>query len=55
MPFVSKKIKEITGHSQVKHVLFTGHSAGGAVSSLLFAKYLFLAAADCEWHSFYSP
>jgi acyl-CoA reductase-like NAD-dependent aldehyde dehydrogenase len=48
MPFVSKKVKEITSHNQVRHILFTGHSAGGAVSSLLFAKHVFCAAVDCK-------
>jgi hypothetical protein len=27
-------------NSKAEHILFTGHSAGGAVASLLFLKYL---------------
>jgi putative lipase involved disintegration of autophagic bodies len=45
-PVLTKKIKEILVYNEVKHVLFTGHSAGGAVASLLFAKYLFRAKSD---------
>ncbi|KAH0561982.1 hypothetical protein GP486_003311 [Trichoglossum hirsutum] len=44
VPAVAKHIDALAENkSAVKHVLFTGHSAGGAVASLLFAKFLSLA------------
>jgi hypothetical protein len=46
-PLVSKRIGALIWRYGIKHVLFTGHSAGGAVSSLLFAKYMSLAPTDC--------
>ena len=48
MPAVSRQINEVVKIGEVKHVLLTGHSAGGAVASLMFAKYLSHAAADCK-------
>lgn len=47
MPTLSKHVKAAITNSLIKHVLFTGHSAGGAVASLLLAKYLSLAAEEC--------
>jgi putative lipase involved disintegration of autophagic bodies len=35
-----KYIDTLVANSRAGHVLFTGHSAGGAVASLLFLKYL---------------
>lgn len=48
MPLVSKKLAEVARENSVKHILFTGHSAGGAVASLLFAKFFSIAGAECE-------
>ncbi len=33
------------------HVIFTGHSAGGAVASLLFLNSLLEARDNCKFHS----
>jgi pimeloyl-ACP methyl ester carboxylesterase len=46
-PTLSKHIEDAIRKRSIKHVLFTGHSAGGAVASLLLAKYLTRAAEDC--------
>ena len=43
---ISKRIKELAP-ADVKHVLFTGHSAGGAVASLLYLSYLSRRNAEC--------
>lgn len=48
MPLVSKRITEVAKGNSVKHILFTGHSAGGAVASLLYARFLSKAGAECE-------
>ena len=38
------RLKDSDRYKDVKHVLFTGHSAGGAVSSLLFLRYILRAS-----------
>ena len=46
---VAKTAQNIDGmsrHAPIKHVVFTGHSAGGAVSSLLFLRFLTHAAVE---------
>lgn len=45
---VAKNIDKVAKTTTVNHVLFTGHSAGGAVASLMFAKLLSCAEKDCE-------
>lgn len=53
LPEVSSRISRFVQQHRVKHVLFTGHSAGGAVASLLFAH--FLCASDPECKHFFPP
>jgi hypothetical protein len=43
---ISNAIYEHVTRGDVKHVVFAGHSAGGAVASLLFAHFLSQAAKD---------
>lgn len=50
MLLVSSRLNEIVKNTEVKHVLLTGHSAGGAVASLMFTKYLSQAAVDRKPH-----
>jgi len=45
-PSVAQKIAQEAKKNAVKHVLFTGHSAGGAVASLLFMNFLSRAISD---------
>lgn len=45
---VSKYIDDNAKQGNVKHVLFTGHSAGGAVSSLLYLRYLLCGKSKCK-------
>ena len=49
---ISKRIKELAP-ADVKHVLFTGHSAGGAVASLLYLSYLSRRNAECTLVTLY--
>ncbi|KAI9771960.1 MAG: hypothetical protein M1839_002593 [Geoglossum umbratile] len=44
IPDVVEQIQEATARASIGHVLFTGHSAGGAVASLVFAHLLSTAA-----------
>ena len=44
---VTAQIRSSFKHNKVKHVIFTGHSAGGAVASLLFLRSLSIATRDC--------
>ena len=44
---VTAQIRSVFKAGKIKHVLFTGHSAGGAVASLLFLRSLSVAARDC--------
>jgi hypothetical protein len=46
LPLVLRHISE-NQERQVKNVVFTGHSAGGAVASLLYQKFLLEAASSC--------
>jgi hypothetical protein len=49
LPVLSKSLGDlIRGPSRIKHVLYTGHSAGGAVASLLFAHILPQSAPECK-------
>jgi putative lipase involved disintegration of autophagic bodies len=48
IPALTKKLAKIAKTTSVKHVLFTGHSAGGAVASLMFAKLLSHMEKECE-------
>jgi len=40
LPLIDEQIQNGVSQHGVQHVLFTGHSAGGAIASLLFAHYL---------------
>jgi predicted lipase len=47
---VSAVEKHINSQPKCRHVLFTGHSAGGAVASLLFTRFLSVAKkAECNY------
>jgi len=49
LPVLLKHLEGLLGgSSDIKHVLFTGHSAGGAVASLLFANFLCKSAPECK-------
>ncbi|MCJ1400342.1 hypothetical protein MMC11_003547 [Xylographa trunciseda] len=43
---VTTQIRSVLKAGKIEHVLFTGHSAGGAVASLLFLRFLSVAARD---------
>ena len=45
-PFISKHLQSASQRN-IKHVLFAGHSAGGAVASLLYLKYLSRWDKEC--------
>ena len=45
-PKTLEKVKKLMILGTIKHVLFTGHSAGGAVSSLLFLKLFTCATTE---------
>ncbi|KAI9779635.1 MAG: hypothetical protein M1839_007300 [Geoglossum umbratile] len=46
MPQIYKVLEKLVRDKNVKHVLFTGHSAGGSVASLLWLKLLCLGAKN---------
>ncbi|KAI9866048.1 MAG: hypothetical protein M1813_002015 [Trichoglossum hirsutum] len=46
MPQINKVLEKLVRDRNVKHVLFTGHSAGGSVASLLWLKLLCLGAKN---------
>ncbi|KAH8587284.1 hypothetical protein B0O99DRAFT_747707 [Bisporella sp. PMI_857] len=46
MPQINKILEKLVRDGNVKHVLFTGHSAGGSVASLLWLKLLCLGAKN---------
>jgi alpha-beta hydrolase superfamily lysophospholipase len=48
LPEVSSRVSRLIQQSGAKHVLFTGHSAGGAVASLLFSHVLCKSEPECE-------
>ena len=50
-PMISKRIKDLAS-ADVNHVLFTGHSAGGAVASLLYLSYLSRRNTECTLVTF---
>jgi len=54
MPQIKKVLGIISRGGKVKHVLFTGHSAGGSVASLLWLKVLRLSAKKCKLYTFTS-
>lgn len=45
-PMISHSFEEME-RAGVQRVLFTGHSAGGAVASLLYLRYLSRKYAEC--------
>ena len=51
-PLISERIKELAPPG-VNHVLFTGHSAGGAVASLLYLSRLSRRNAECTLVTLY--
>ncbi|KFY27699.1 hypothetical protein V491_00774 [Pseudogymnoascus sp. VKM F-3775] len=52
---VSKYIDDYAKQGNVKHILFTGHSAGGAVASLLYLRYLLYPSLRFSSITFGSP
>jgi hypothetical protein len=54
MPHISKILQKVVRVGRVKHVLFTGHSAGGSVASLLWLKFLCFGAKTCKSYPFHS-
>lgn len=38
--FIPMEVKSLLASTQARHVIFTGHSAGGAVASLLYMHYI---------------
>lgn len=54
---IASYIRSVFKAGRIEHVIFTGHSAGGAVASLLFLRFLDVAAHECMHllHSVPSP
>ena len=46
---VSTFIDEVTKSRALKHVVFTGHSAGAAVASLLYLSFRAHSSEDCRY------
>ena len=49
LSLVSRHISKLSKSGQPKHIVFTGHSAGGAVASLLYLKFVLNATNNCEF------
>jgi putative lipase involved disintegration of autophagic bodies len=49
---IFESISDLVRENCIKHVLFTGHSAGGATASLLSLTYLLTGEETCKFEQF---
>lgn len=55
LPRINAELDQICLASPNAHVILTGHSAGGAIASLLYVKLLSEAKQPCEFHRAFRP